>query len=416
MSLQSTRHPENLTPQVWTRRNLHRRAASASVTVPLTNFDADIAYTIPLSLGTPAKAFNMIIDTGSSITWVASQTCTSPQCQRTKQFDCGPSSQVTCRAVNQSFKATFGSGDMLQGDFYQELIGIGSLTLDGIMGLASVVTHKFQNNVDGVLGLRFTPGGVVSFPPLIRDSIEVLSRFRNTSSLSENKIGLWLRRADSIATSVPGGEITFGGVNHRRFKGQITYLDTLPNTPWTVPIAGLTIGGTRINTTGVSGLIDSGTTVIIVPKNIADAINGAIPGAVTTPENGLWFLPCDGNMDIRITLGTFTVTIPYYDIAILSTSQKYRNTYYCQSSIVFITKSQISLSEWTLGDSFLKNVYSVFDFGVQSNTSTATRIGFAHLSSPGGRLPYNTANLMKTKPWWVHVAIAVALYGCYTLI
>lgn len=45
-------------------------------------------------------------------------------------------------------------------------------------------------------------------------------------------------------------------------------------------MGGITVGGTEINVNGALAAIDTGTTAMLVPRAISDAINGAIPGAI----------------------------------------------------------------------------------------------------------------------------------------
>ena len=52
---------------------------------------------------------------------------------------------------------------------------------------------------------------------------------------------------------------------------------------------------------------------------------------------------------------------------------------YCLSAAAYPSGNEASISYWLVGDLFLKNVYSVFDFG--TNAGTGGRIGFAQLST-----------------------------------
>ncbi|KAF9425229.1 hypothetical protein BGZ94_007728 [Podila epigama] len=248
---------------------------------------------IPFSIGTPPQSFNVIVDTGSPVTWVASNTC------------------ATAETV-----------------------------------------------------------------------IPILNVLKSNMALDQNIIGIYLTTSDANVTA-PGGEITFGGVNTERFSGSISYVNCVAGRPWTLPLNSMTVNGKTINAAkGQLATIDTGTTAMLVPKVAADAINSAIPGAVQAPNAyDLWFLPCEGSYPITMVFGDYTANVPYKSIAMQSTAQRTSDGLYCQSAVMFPVGEMTSIEEWLVGDVFLKNVYSVFDF--ENNAENGGRIGFAALGSGG---------------------------------
>lgn len=54
-------------------------------------------------------------------------------------------------------------------------------------------------------------------------------------------------------------------------------------------MGGITVGGAKIDVNGALAAIDTGTTAMLVPRAISDAINGAIPGAVRVVTHFLVF-------------------------------------------------------------------------------------------------------------------------------
>lgn len=58
------------------------------------------------------------------------------------------------------------------------------------------------------------------------------------------------------------------------------------------------------------------------------------------------------------------------------------------SAAMYPTGSTVTIEEWLVGDVFLKNVYSVFDF-----SSSTTRIGFAQLGSGGNNASTPTGHM-----------------------
>ncbi|KAG0003139.1 hypothetical protein BGZ80_005846 [Entomortierella chlamydospora] len=214
--------------------------------------------------------------------------------------------------------------------------------------------------------------------------VPILNILESTNVLSQNVLGIYLEQNSgaTLKETAPGGEITFGGVNSERFTGDVTYVNNIASQQWTIAVGGMKVGNTVINTDGAMAAIDTGTTAMLVPQSIANAINGAIPGALTsTSAGGNWFLPCSGNTAVSITFGTFTIDIPYTSLAIQSTAMKTSSGTYCQSAAMFPTGSTATVEEWLIGDVVLSNVYTVFDFG--TNAANGGRIGFAKLGSGG---------------------------------
>ncbi|KAF9898208.1 hypothetical protein BX616_004337, partial [Lobosporangium transversale] len=252
-----------------------------------------------------------------------------------------------------------------------DIYKIGSLQFQGIAGVVTTNQARLPGSVDGIMGLWYYASG---------SDIPILNVLKNTTALTENMIGVWLQKSSgsSRATS-PGGEITFGGVNPARYTGEITYVDCVAMRPWSIPVNGMTVNGKDIPTNGAIAAIDTGTTAMLMPKTTADAINSAIPGAISLPqEGGLWVLPCSGDAPITITFGNFKAEIPYTSLAMQSTRQRTSQGYYCTSAAMFPTGETATIDEWLIGDAFLTNVYSVFDFN--TNAATGGRIGFAKLS------------------------------------
>ncbi|KAG0374761.1 hypothetical protein BGX24_010003 [Mortierella sp. AD032] len=257
---------------------------------------------------------------------------------------------------------------------------IGSLQFRGATGVVTQNDAQLPAKVDGIMGLwYYAPGSAVP----------ILNVLRNNTVLQRNMIGVWLqsttphgRTNDTPAEAyTAGGEVTFGGVDTTKFRGDINYVDCAGKRPWSIPVGGMMVGGTKINVDGGLAAIDTGTTAMLVPRVIADSINGAIPGSIRATQGGLWYMPCSGDTEITMTFGATTVKIPYIHLALQSARSKTLQGEYCLSAVMFPMGQTVTIQEWLIGDVFLKNVYSVFDFG--TNAATGGRIGFAQLASSG---------------------------------
>jgi cathepsin D len=94
--------------------------------------------------------------------------------------------------------------------------------------------------------------------------------------------------------------------------------------------------------------------IIMTPPNDATILHQEIPGSKTDGE-GNFFLPCNTDTEVSVILGgiSFQISPKDYVGSQLSTNL-------CQSNIV----GQLvgNPTQWLLGDVFLKNVYTVFDY------------------------------------------------------
>ncbi|KAF9311992.1 hypothetical protein BG003_006748 [Podila horticola] len=354
-----------------TKRYLQRRALA---TAPLTSVHNDIMYTVPITLGNPPQPFNLAIDTGSPITWVTTNACTGAGCLGiTNHFNCPLSS--TCKVSSTPFTSDYVSGTGVSGTYIQDTYNIGSLQFTGIAGLANVDGVELPPTADGILGLWYLPQA---------GAATILSVLKNSTALTQPVMGIWMQAATTQGVTAPGGEITIGGVNPQRYSGEITYVDCIAGQPWTIPLGGMQIGNTLIPTTGVMAAIDTGTTAMLMPQSNADQINSAIPGALkATNLNGLWILPCDGTTPITFTFGTYVAKVPYSSLARQNQRVQVigKPGWYCISSAMFPTGNVIPIKEWIIGATFLRTVYTVYDFG--NNEAGGGRIGFANLATAG---------------------------------
>jgi hypothetical protein len=112
-------------------------------------------------------------------------------------------------------------------DHVQENFQIGTLQFQGALGVATTDTSQAFPGVEGLMGLWFWPQTV---------QVPILNVLASTNALSENLIGIWLQKNNSpnVKAAAAGGEITFGGTNTQRYKGDIVYVNNLAGKVWTV--------------------------------------------------------------------------------------------------------------------------------------------------------------------------------------
>ena len=201
----------------------------------------------------------------------------------------------------------------------------------------------------------------------------------NNQISTETTMSFYLTRmrSNSQAQSLePGGTFTLGELDNTLYTGDITYHNILSRDWWRVSLTGINVNGNSVWTPSftVGAGVDSGTTLIGGPRDdiarIWDAVEGAQEGS--GQYSGFWFYPCDSNPNIEIVIDDTPYAINPNDLRF---NQFSSGT--CQGAIYAIqsgstTNDQNSLS-WILGDTFMKNYYTVFRHSPPS-------VGFAQLS------------------------------------
>lgn len=141
-----------------------------------------------------------------------------------------------------------------------------------------------------------------------------------------------------------------------KFTGNlITTLNIAKDGLWEVRLDGISVGGRRVNTGAITGIIDTGTSLLLAPPALADAIHRMILGS-QTDGRGSFIVPCSTTIAISLAIGGTQFSIDPRDY--VGAPLDGRNLY-CVSNI---SGQQIGgPAQFLVGDVFLKNVYTVFD-------------------------------------------------------
>jgi len=156
---------------------------------------------------------------------------------------------------------------------------------------------------------------------------------------------------------------------------------------WTLPLTSMTVQGNSISLSSgrnTYAAIDTGTTLIGGPQDAVAGIFSSIPGSspATGDFEGYYAYPCNTNVNVSLSFGGRNWSISSADFVLTKTSADT-----CIGAFFVLENSNPA---WIIGDTFLKNVYSVFRYNPPS-------VGFADLSKialdmnvPGGSVPTAT--------------------------
>ncbi|KAI2603097.1 acid protease [Hypoxylon fragiforme] len=324
------------------------------------------AYFAELTIGTDAanpQTVDVLIDTGSFELWVnpnCSATDVTEYCEAFGHYD--PTLSSTAQDLGTGFGIEYGEGSA-SGSYYTDDVFIsGARIQDQQFG----VSNSSSDVWFGILGLgRGQGGGVIDYPSVV-DSLDAQG-YTNSKLFS---LDLGGQNAPSAAVT---GEMVFGGVDTNKYVGNLAKIPTDPSDPhYAVTLTSLTLNPDPNTNAPVSRrqsppitdpsfplsvVVDSGTTLSLLPESLVSAIAAQFPGA-QSDDNGGYTVPCDlrngtGTVDFGFAGdggSTVTITVGYSDFIWYGGDSCFLGVWYTED-----------IGVWILGDTFLRGAYVTFD-------------------------------------------------------
>ena len=306
----------------------------------------DFSYFSSVKFGSKGKELWMLLDTGAANTWVMGSNCTTSACLAHDTFGSQDSSSL--HVTTAPWSVSYGTGTV-QGVTVSDTVTFANYSVEMGFGSGTVTSNDFNNYpMDGILGLGRTASNEIGTPTVM----QVLD---DKDLLQANILGIHLQRNSDGAKD---GQITFGGVDQSKFQGALSYTQTLStdSTLWEIPVEDLAVGGTSSQLSGRSAIIDTGTSYILMPPPDAQTLHAQIPGSTNTGGSPNFMVPCSTVVTVQFTFSGVTYGVHPKDYMGKADSTGKM----CASNI--IGQQAYSATQWILGDVFLKNVYTVFDF------------------------------------------------------
>ncbi|CAG8734717.1 17862_t:CDS:1, partial [Racocetra persica] len=304
----------------------------------------DFAYYGAITIG--KQEFNVHLDTGSSNLWIPNKNCSAVFCQNHNRFDSSKSQTFTPEGNPWSIQYGTGFASGITGI---DNIKIGCFTADKqIFGLVTNVSDfDAAFEYDGILGLGF-------------DNLNTMDNAAPTlisTLIKQNKMEPIFSFHFSHASDFDDkGIFILGGIDKSKCNGEITFNPLIStNGFWTIKQDNTLVNGNPVFSSPNIAIIDTGTTIIIAPPNDTAAIHKQIPGAVFDSQNNMYTIPCNTTTILSLRFGGVDYPIPSRDLIFLPVTGTD-----CLSAIMPLDVVP-NVDVWVVGDTFLKNVYSVFD-------------------------------------------------------
>lgn len=300
-----------------------------------------------IEIGTPPQKFKVVLDTGSSNLWVPSSECSSIACFLHSKYDSSASS--TYKKNGTEFAIKYGSGS-LSGFVSQDTLKIGDLKVqkqDFAEATSEPGLAFAFGRFDGILGLGYDTISVDKMVPPFYNMI-------NQGLLDEPVFAFYLGDANKEGDN---SEATFGGVDKDHYTGELIKIPLRRKAYWEVDLDAIAFGDSiaELDNTGV--ILDTGTSLIALPSTLAELLNKEI-GAKKS-FTGQYTVECsarDSLPDLTFTLSGHNFTIGPYDYVLEVQGS-------CISSFMGMDFPEPVGPLAILGDSFLRQWYSVYDLG-----------------------------------------------------
>ncbi|KII94442.1 hypothetical protein PLICRDRAFT_99960 [Plicaturopsis crispa FD-325 SS-3] len=318
-----------------------------------------VTYTASVGVGSPATQYTLLIDTGSSNTWVGAATKYSKT--------------STSKDTGSTVSVSYGSGSFSGEEYTDQITLSDNLVIKNqSIGVASK-SQGFGSGIDGILGIgpvALTAGTLAdktATVPTVTDNLF------SEKTISSNSIGIYYVPASE---SDPTGELTFGGVDTSKTTGDVAYTPITSTSPaseyWGIDQS-ISYGSTTI-LKSTAGIVDTGTTLILLATDAFQAYTKATGGTEDSTTGLLKISQDDYNnlkpLDFQIGSNTYSLS-PNAQIWPRSLNSQLGG----DSGSIYLAVADLGQQsgqglDFINGYQFLERHYSVYDTGKK-------QVGFA---------------------------------------
>ncbi|KAG2363836.1 aspartic peptidase domain-containing protein [Suillus spraguei] len=248
-------------------QNLQAQDGSSS-SVNIAN--AATSFTADIGVGSPATYYTLLLDTGSSNTWIGAK----------KPYQPTTTSQDTGGTFN------VGYGDIKRPNYASGKEYTDTVTLNSNLVIPSqsigVSSSNFDlgDGLDGLLGLG--PGDLTHGTVSNADKVPtVMDNLFEQGSISSEVLGVFFAPASSDNDNA-GGELAFGGCDDSKYTGSINYVPITSTSPastyWGIDQS-ISYGQTQI-LSQTAGIVDTGSTLILIATDAFEKYQSATGGTL----------------------------------------------------------------------------------------------------------------------------------------
>jgi hypothetical protein len=251
----------------------------------------------PVDIG--GQTLNLDFDSGSSDLWCFSTGLDPQVIGQHTAFD--PTKSTSFKKVNGAqWKISYGDGSGAAGVVGTDTVTIGGVTVENqAVELATAVSQSFveDTNTDGLVGLAFSNLNTVN------DGTKKTPQktfFDNVMT----KLDMPVFTADLDPDGT--GVYEFGKIDSTKFEGQMAWIPVKAETGfWQFGSTKFSVGDQLFdNPQGSDAIADTGTSLLLVDQQVAEAYYSQVKGAQLNAQVGGFIFPCNAKLpDMSVAIG-----------------------------------------------------------------------------------------------------------------
>ncbi|KAI7856864.1 aspartic peptidase domain-containing protein, partial [Circinella umbellata] len=265
------------------------------------------SYVIEIGVGTPEQKFKVIFDTGSPIVWIPSSDCKDECPGATTTFEAEKSSTSILEEDN-SIIVHYGSGTV-KGYVAHDIVSLQNIRVSNqsIAVARSIVPNLLSDGINGIIG--FAPSeGTSDFNYKSKRLPTPMENLVHQKAVERNMFSVYFQPLrDHMDIDTAGGKLALGGLLPQdSYQGEIQWISQVIDENygdyWAVGLESIQVGDAVIqNDNGETGskrkqavgIVDTGTTMIIIKPTIAENVIKSMQYAKYNETLELYTVPCN---------------------------------------------------------------------------------------------------------------------------
>ncbi|KIW33826.1 uncharacterized protein PV07_00645 [Cladophialophora immunda] len=259
----------------------------------------DAQFLSPVNVGGQTLVMNF--DSGSSDTWVFNTNLPASAQQGHTIYDPNQSPTFQNTLQGSTFNVSYGDGSSASGPVGVDEVDIGGATVSAqAIGLPDNVADSFVTDSasNGLVGLAFSQLNTIQ-------PTQQKTFFDNV--LPDLTLPVFTAQLKSGAV----GAYEFGNIDTSAFSGQLATAPVDSSRGfWEVDSTSAAVQGQTVDISGGTAILDTGTSLMLVPDEMLTAYWGTVDGAQVSQDAGGIIFPCNTSLpDLQVAIGNHMATV-----------------------------------------------------------------------------------------------------------